>query len=117
MSMKHVVGYALLAVGVLVIGYALFASYSIFLGSTQPPELFQEPEPASGQPASFDPQNIEASMDALLQEQLAKIIPPNTVTKTLNLFAWSVFAGLLIFGGTQLAGIGIKLLRIQNQSN
>jgi hypothetical protein len=31
--------------------------------------------------------------------------------KLLNLLSWSIFAGILIFAGAQIAGLGIKLIK------
>jgi hypothetical protein len=113
MTTKHIIGYILLGMGVLLMGYALMSSYSIFSGNTEPPEIFEEP---TVQQQKFSgSQTAEQQVDAMLQQQLAKILPQDTISKTLNLFTWSVFAGLLIFGGAQIASIGIKLLRISEQ--
>ena len=116
MNTKHVVGYILLATGVLLIGYALFASYGIFTGNSRAPEIFEEPN--GSQPArSSDAQTPEQQLDALMQQQLAKLLPQDTIVKTLNLFTWSIFAGILIFGGMQLGSLGIKLLRIPTKES
>jgi len=116
MNTKHTIGYALLVIGVLLIGYALVSSYTIFSGNSEPPEIFAEPNVSS--PArSSGAQTPEQQVDVLLQQQLAKILPQDTIAKTLNLFTWSVFVGILIFGGMQLGSLGIKLLRIPKEGN
>jgi hypothetical protein len=113
MNTKHIIGYILLTAGVLIIGYSIFASYGIFTGSSEAPGIFEEP--AVQQQAAFNSGSAEDQVNAMLQQQVAKLLPHDTVSQTLNLFAWSVFAGILIFGGSQLASLGIKLLRIHKE--
>ena len=111
MNAKQIIGYSLLAVGVGIIGYALVASHGIFTGSSEVPKLFQE---SVGEQTGLVATGLdeEQQIESLLQEQLAKLLPQDTIVKTLNLFAWSMLTGILIFGGGQIAGIGVKLLAI-----
>jgi hypothetical protein len=108
MNRKHIIGYILLAFGVLIIAYALFSSYGVFTGSAQAPQLFNAPPTV---PSGLGGSQQEQA-EKLLQDQFAKLLPQESITDTLNLFAWSAFAGLLIFGGTQLSSLGIKLLKV-----
>jgi len=45
-----------------------------------------------------------------VKTQLNQIISPESITKILNLGAWSIFAGILILGGGVISGIGVKLV-------
>ena len=110
MNVQKITGFILLGIGVAIVLYTLFASYGIFTGANEPPELFQEPTPKQSAGTTAAPQDIEAQVNALLGQQLQNLLPENTISRMLNLFAWSAFAGLAIFGGTQLAGLGVKLL-------
>jgi len=112
MSQK-ITGFVLLGIGAAIILYALFASYGIFTGSKEPPEVFSEPVKEIGVSTPSGTQDVEQQIQGLLQKQLTSLLPENTISKTLNLFSWSIFAGILIFGGTQLAGLGVKLLTIK----
>jgi hypothetical protein len=38
-------------------------------------------------------------------------MPSDFMPLLFNLIAWSIFAGILIFSGAQIAGLGIKLLK------
>jgi len=119
MTAARILGFSLLAVGVLIILYSLYASFSIFTGAKEPPEIFAVPERAEADdriaggkevlPNSAE--EIQARLDGLLQEQLQQIFPKEVLYKTLNLFSWSAFVGLLIFAGSQIAGIGVKLIK------
>ena len=46
-----------------------------------------------------------------IEKQLEKLLPKDTLPKLLNLVAWSILAGILIFGGSQISNIGIKLIK------
>ncbi|MBU4298466.1 hypothetical protein KJ636_00250 [Patescibacteria group bacterium] len=110
---QNLVGWALLFVGIGIIFWGLYSSYNIFNNKSQAPEIFkiEEKKAVSQKKAPGLEAQVEEKMKELLGEQLKAMLPANSVPKLFNLLSWSVFAGLLIFGGTQLAGIGIKLLR------
>ena len=111
MNSQKITGFVLLGIGVGIVLYALFVSYGIFAGSKEPPEVFSEPVKEIGVSKSSEAQNVEQQVEELLRKQLASLLPEDTISKTLNFFSWSIFAGILIFGGTQLAGLGVKLLK------
>jgi len=113
MNSQKITGFVLLGIGVGIVLYALFASYGIFTGVNEPPELFREPALKQSTGTSAELQGVEAQINALVGQQLQNLLPENTISRMLNLFAWSAFAGLVIFGGTQLAGLGVKLLTIK----
>lgn len=98
MSVERIIGFILLLLGVVIILYALYASYGIFTGGEDPPEIFEASQ-ATG------------VVSEELQKQLESLLPDEALPKTFNLFAWSILAGILIFGGGQVAGLGVKLLK------
>jgi len=108
-------GWALLLAGVVVIGWTLYSSYNIFTGKAALPEIFEIPKEevkaptAKGQITGIE--DIQAQMEKMLSEQLKGVIPTDALPKILNLIVWSMLAGLLIFGGSQIAGLGIKLIK------
>lgn len=93
---ERILGFFFLFLGVGIIAFALFSSFQVFTGKTVPPQIFSA---------------LEQQASNILQEQLKEFIPPNTVPKILNLSVWSLFLGLLMFGGGQISGIGVKLLK------
>jgi hypothetical protein len=109
MTAERIIGFILLLLGAAIILYALFGSYGIFTGAQEPPEIFEASkaerttETGSGE--------LDAQVQALLQDQLKDILPDEAMPKAFNLFAWSILAGILIFGGSQVAGLGVKLLK------
>jgi hypothetical protein len=105
---QKVFGILLVIVGLAIIGYSLFQSWQVFTGQAMPPAVFEVQE--SIEEAVQDP-GLEGQIDALLDEQLGKLLPADTIPQMLNLVAWSMLASLLFFGGAQVAGIGVKLFR------
>lgn len=95
MTMERILGFFFLFLGVGVIAFALFSSLQVFTAKTAPPQIF----------SALDQQ------ETALSQQLKSFIPSDTIPKILNLSVWSMFLGLLIFGGGQIAGIGAKLLK------
>ena len=112
-----ILGWGLLIVGIIIIGWTLYSSYNIFTGKTAAPEIFKiETEiteaPVTGQgklPTS--PAEIQKEMEEMIGEHLKGILPADTMPKMLNLAVWSTLAFILIFGGGQLSILGIKLIK------
>lgn len=100
--MKKIPGLILLFSGLIVILYGLYSSYNIFTVKNQAPEIFTE------QKSTVLP---SGQIEQLLQEQLKGLLPTDSIPQLLNLMSWSIFAGILILGGGQIAGLGIKLLK------
>lgn len=126
---KQIVGWLLVAVGCLLIIWGVWSSYSIFTGKSPVPVVFSVPgltveQDKSGEPAIIDSKNLSSAdvqkqiqkeiqdqMQLTVKEQFGKILPPDMIPKTLNLFAWSLFMGILVFAGGRIAGIGAGLLK------
>ena len=115
MKLAKLAGWLLLIGGIIVISYSLFTSYEIFNGKLSAPIIFEAKEEGNKVlPPQQKTQDLKSQPEQLLQEQLQEqlrgMIPADYFPKLLNLIAWSIFAGILIFGGTQISQIGIKLL-------
>lgn len=104
---KKISGFILLFAGLIIIFYGLYSSYNIFNGKTEAPVVFQTAE-NNISPAKID---LEAQAQKLLEDQLKNLLPAGSITQLLNLLSWSIFAGILVLGGGQISGIGIKLLK------
>ena len=108
MSIERIFGFIILLAGITIIGVVLYTSFSIFTGKTTPPEIFSI---TSIQQVKQTADSIEAQLQNVIGEQLAGIIPVGTIPQLLNLSVWSMFVGLVIFGGAQIASLGVKLLK------
>jgi len=118
MNIQRILGFALLVGGIGIILYSLYASFTFFTGIATPPEIFSVDAQSSkvgekvSQDFSLDSlQNLGNQIPKLLESQLQGMLPAGLIPKMLNLTVWSIFAGILMLGGGQIAGLGIKLLR------
>lgn len=111
---KKIIGWLLLAAGVSAIVWGTWQSYQIFTNKAPSPDIFKlgvETGTALPQKAAqTQDEFIGQQMQQLLQEQLGKMIPTDTVAKLLNLTVWSLFVGILILAAGKIATIGIQLL-------
>lgn len=115
MAFRKIVGFALLILGLLIIFWGLYSSYNIFTAKTEVPEIFkvtekQVPLVERGETQGWQTQ-IESMVGGMISEQLEGLLPSDFLPKLFNLIAWSIFTGLTIFAGTQIASLGIKLIK------
>jgi len=111
------ISWILLLGGLAIICWSLYSSYNIFTGKTSAPEIFKIEEKKIQAPALIKgktpatPAEIQKEMEGFIEKQLKEIIPAKTLIGFLNLISWSIFVGILIFGGAQISSLGIKLMR------
>lgn len=114
--MKRILGFFLLFIGIGIIGYALFVSYEIVSKIRNLPEIF----PAISKEKSLSQKGISFSQNLedlqkvqqeIIAEQFSKLFPPDYIERIFNLIAWSIISAIFIFGGSQLASLGIKLIK------
>lgn len=114
LHLQQIIGWVLVFGGLAVVFYGLYTSFFIFTGQKEAPELFSSKEQsvAASMPSLQAGSTAEAQELAaqLLQQQLGGIFPADSINRSFNLVAWSIFAWILIMGGGQIAGIGVKLL-------
>lgn len=112
-------GWFLLLLGLGIIVWAIYSNFSIFTGKTAAPEIFkiqQKQEIVETQ--SPESEGLLGIVEQMLGDQVGQqiqqtlpSIPNNAIVMMLNLFSWSIFSGVLIFAGTRIAGLGIKLIK------
>ncbi|MBI2574077.1 MAG: hypothetical protein HYV78_01645 [Candidatus Wildermuthbacteria bacterium] len=114
---EKIIGYILLAAGIALIGYGIFASYSIFTGASDAPQIFKAEQvqtkkvQQSAKDFGLSQEALQNQLQSAISQQLQAVLPPNSIPTMMNLGSWSVFAGILFFGGGQIAGIGIKMIK------
>lgn len=113
MNVPKILGFVLLAAGLLIIMASLMLSWQIFTGENPAPQLFSSSEPPQKASALSigSLEDLSQQLPDLLGNQLQGVLAPETIPQMLNLAAWSMFAGLLLFGGSLVAGIGVKLVK------
>ena len=118
MNAKKIIGWFLLTVGLVIIFWTLYSSYNIFTKKSLAPEVFKitEEEDSAfrgGKTQPSSPEEFQEEMKKIIEEQMKEIVPSEFLATFLNLISWSIFAGILIFGGSRISGIGIKLIKKQ----
>lgn len=111
---NKLIGWLLTILGILIIIYALYSSFTIFTAQKEAPSLFnlsQETTLSSNLEEETSAEMARVEMEKIIKEQLNSMMPNNAIPKMLNLLSWSIFAGILIFGGSKLSYLGIKLLK------
>lgn len=122
-KIRIILGISLLIVGVFVIGYPMFVSWQIVEGKREIPYFFKEEVKEEGYKNGtinnlnnnlneISPSEIEGKMQNIVERELSKLLPVKDITQLLNLIAWSIIAAIFIFGGGQIAQLGIKLFRV-----
>ena len=108
--MKKIIGWILLIIGLAVISWGIFSSYQIFSNKTEAPEIFKA---STEESLSLKDQDygIEQSIQNMMGDKIKEMLPASFLPLLLNLTAWSIFAFILFFGGAQISGLGIKLMR------
>ena len=99
----------LLFSGIIIIIYTLYSSYGIFTAKNPAPEIFKVEQKTTLQKGGS--QDTQAQLQDMLQEQLKGLLPTGSIPTLLNMFSWSIFAGISILAGTQISSLGIKLLK------
>ena len=106
-----IIGWGLLVGGIVLIVWTLISSYNIFTGQALAPEFFEVEKEIAVSPEKSGSQDIQAQMQEMIGEQLKGILPADSLISLLNLAVWSMLAFILIFGGTQISSLGIKLIK------
>ena len=112
MNLNKILGYLLLICGLILIVFTLYQSYNIFTGKSLAPSVFKI-QMAKKLQANSNlnlQQQIEQQINEAVSQQIAGMLPIGEVNKLLDLISWSILAGILIFGGGQIASLGIRLI-------
>ena len=111
--MKKIIGWFLLTLGILTIIYSGWSSFQIFTDKKSAPEVFKTQVEASKEIVSGNTpeEQLSKQLQETLETQFEKMLPPDFMSKSMNLISWSILAGILIFTGGKISGIGIKLIK------
>lgn len=109
MNLLKIFGWALLLLGVGIIVFSLYFAFLVSRGEKGVPQLFKIK--AEDSVSKAPPKDLEEKVQRMILEQFQKILPKEEVSKLLNLITFSFFIGIFIFGGSQLANLGIKILK------
>ncbi|QQS39529.1 hypothetical protein IPM62_02870 [Candidatus Woesebacteria bacterium] len=116
MANEKLIGYALLVIGLTIIGYAVFNVLGLFTQNTQPVQMFDLPglEIDLGQSYKVEiPQELTdagVSVDMPTSKK-QEILPAGIMNQTTNFIAQLVIMGFIVNVGYKIASVGIQLLR------
>lgn len=111
-NFRKIFGWVLLIIGLGIILWSIFTSFNIFTAKIEAPEIFEVSETQKVLiTEKEESQDIQIMMEELISKQFKNILPSGSIPILLNLIAWSIMASILIFGGTQISGLGIKLIK------
>lgn len=105
--LRKLIGWLIFLFGLSIILTSLYFSFKIFTGGTPPPQIFTETKETEEKSFPALPQQIQS----IIQEQLKNFIPKENINKLLNLISFSLFAGIMILGGSVVSNLGIRLLK------
>ena len=111
-KLQKIGGPVLLLGGVIIVLCSLYSSYNIFRGRAKLPEIFRIAEKRAASPQEgtiSDISDVQTQVQEEVGEQLKEFLRVDSIPKLLNLMTQSILAGILIFGGAQISGMGIKL--------
>ena len=114
MMIEKIGGWALLAVGLIIIFWSIYSSFNIFTVRVAAPEIFKiekEALPEENKTTPISSEELQREMKKIIEEQIKEIVPPEFLAKILNLASWSILASILIFGGSRITAIGIRLIK------
>jgi hypothetical protein len=117
MESSNIIGWLTFAAGILIILFTLYYSYNVFTGQLEVPQIFEvkvdkittPAAPVSGFPTSAE--QVQEMISQQLKNQLNEMISQESLFKTFNLATWAIGASVLIFGGSKIAELGVKLIR------
>ncbi len=113
MNFTRFIGWLTFFGGVAIILFTLYTSYNVFMGEAELPEIFDfQVEKTLTEQETFP---VGEDIGKMILEPLKKLLPVDALPRILNLLVWSILAGILIFGGAQIANLGVKLIKIEER--
>jgi hypothetical protein len=116
-SSQKTAGWITVLAGLLFIFLSVYYSWLFFTAKADFPPVFKPEQKTTAAktalPASsgtMDPAAIQALTQQAMNQAVADAIPADTIAKLLNIASWSMFGFFLVFSGSYVSGIGIKLL-------
>jgi len=100
------VGYTLLAIGLVITFWTLYQSYTIFTDKASAPMIFKTQVVEQKSKV-----NNQLDLKQQIEQRISELLPLDILPKMLNLLAWLMLAIILILGGGQIAALGIKMIK------
>ncbi|RLG60322.1 hypothetical protein DRN86_02860 [Candidatus Geothermarchaeota archaeon] len=101
MKEDKMIGYALLATGIILIVFSIYSMYSVFTMASSPPPIFRMDDikiqitpPREGQPPSE-----------------IVLVPGDQASNVVNMMLWGLLMFFISSAGAKIGGIGVKLIK------
>ena len=107
MNTTKIIGWLVFIIGASMVFFTIYNTYNIFTGKSPAPQIITLNIEKTQESALTGPDQITQ----MISEQLGSLLPLDSLPLMLNLIVWTIGAGVLIFGGAQIAGLGIKLIK------
>lgn len=104
---QKIVGYALLVVGLCIMGYSIFSVFNVFGGGNVPFEILV-PETGDAD-QNLSQGDINITNMSISNINLEQVITP--LYPMFNLMIWLAIAFFLVIAGGRVASLGIKMLK------
>ena len=112
---SKIVGVILFALGLGIVLLVLAESYNIYVEKDELPQLFKTEEFVVEEEEYESNGSIDEQIKNFIQDQtnkqLHEMLPAEAIARVLNLVSWGLFAGIAIFSGSKIAGLGISLMK------
>ena len=106
---QKIVGYALLVVGLCIMGYCIFSVFNVFGGGNVPFEILVSETGDADQNLSQGDIDIANMSISDINLNLEQVITP--LYPMFNLTIWLAIAFFLVIAGGRVASLGIKMLK------
>lgn len=112
-KLDKIIGYVLLAAGILMIVIPIFLIANVLTGKSKPVQVFNVEAPTFEIPLDT-PKDAKTSTGLNITQsgsQKAKIIPDEVFNSSLNIGMYYLLMVFIGSSGSKIAGIGIKLIK------
>jgi hypothetical protein len=92
---EKLIGYVLLAIGLILIFFSIFSMYSVFTGSSPAPSLIKV-------------NDIKISIPGIGE---TTIFSGDAISNIINMLLWLILMIFIASGGSRIGSLGVKLLR------
>ena len=107
MDVSKSIGWLVFLAGMLIIVFTVYTTYNIFTGKDLPPQIIK-----------IDVQKAKTQTDLtgadqvgqMISEQLAGLLPLDSLPHIMNLIVWTIGASIFILSGFKISELGIKLI-------
>lgn len=119
-SSEKLLGWVLLAIGILIIIVSTLSAYRVMTGAVQPPKVLDVPAPAiklpQAQPSISLPEGIELPAGVNINQLQAtpaevKLLPDDVFSRLLNTSLFYLAMMFVATSGLKFSDIGVKLVK------